>query len=375
MPRIKHVTELDFKPTFRSQKVAGMFDVSVTDKMRREWDVDLPIEDKPWKIGLIVGASGSGKTTIARRVFGEKVHEHFAWTSSCMLDDFREDLEVRAITETLSKVGFSSPPQWLLPYSALSNGQKFRAELARCLLEYEGLFVFDEFTSVVDRQVAKVGAYAFQKAVRKSEQKFVAVTCHYDVEEWLEPDWVLDISTNNFRWGSLRRPLIKLEIVRVHHSAWSLFKEHHYLTADINKAAACFVGLIDGRPVVFDAWLPFFGRLSHGTGMRGHRTVCLPDFQGLGLGNVVFTTLASMWRGLGYRVFSATAHPAEVNKRISSGLWRMTGQGRTGVDGGNEAVAKRGGSVVKRASNRLICRFEYSGTPMGIREAQLLSGR
>ncbi len=370
MPNIKHVVELDYRPTFRSQKVAGMFDVQVEEKLKREWLVNMPIEDKPWKVGLIIGASGSGKTQIARKVFGDKVHESFDWQKTCFMDDFKAGLEVRDITETLSKVGFSSPPQWLLPYAALSNGQKFRAELARCLLEYDDLFVFDEFTSVVDRQVAQVGAFAFQKAIRKTEKQFVAVTCHYDVEPWLEPDWVYDVSLGEFRWGSLRRPELNLEIVRVHHSAWKVFKEHHYLTGEINKAAFCFVGLLDGRPVVFDAWLPFFGKLSHGKGMRGHRTVCLPDFQGLGLGNRLFTELARMWRGLDYRVFSATAHPAEVNKRISSGEWRMTGQGRTAADGKDKA----GGKNVKRASNRLIARFEFTGTPMDKTEATRLRG-
>lgn len=369
MPSFKHVIEADYKPTFRSQKVAGMFDVQVEEKLRREWTVNLPIEERPWNVGLIIGPSGSGKTTIANRVFGDRVHHGFDWSKACFMDDFPAGAEVKDITETLSKVGFSSPPQWLLPYSALSNGQKFRAELARCLMEYDSLFVFDEFTSVVDRQVARIGAYAFQKVVRKRQTQFVAVTCHYDVEEWLEPDWVYDVSLNAFKWGSLRRPEIKLEIVRVHHSAWKLFKDHHYLTGEINKAAACFVGLIDGRPVVFDAWLPFFGRLSHGKGMRGHRTVCLPDFQGLGLGNRLFSELARMWAGLGYRVFSATAHPAEINKRIASGEWRITGQGRTAQDG------KKGGTTVKRASNRLTGRFEFTGTAMDRAEASQLLGR
>lgn len=373
MPSIEHVVELDYKPSFRSEKVASMFDVSPSTKLRREWKCDIPIEDKPWSVGLIVGQSGAGKTTIAKKLFGKKMHESFKWKERCLLDDFPEDCEVKEITEILSKVGFSSPPSWMLPYSALSNGQKFRAELARCLLEYDDLIVFDEFTSVVDRQVAKVGAFAFQKAIRKTKKKFVAVTCHYDVEEWLEPDWVFDVSLNKFRWGSLRRPKLQLEICRVHHSAWDLFKEHHYLTADINKAAFCFVGLLDGRPVVFDAWLPFFGQLKgYQKAMRGHRTVCLPDFQGLGLGNHLFSTLARMWSGLGYRVFSATGHPAEINKRLSSGEWIMTAQGRTGKDGSDH---KAGTNKYKRATNRLIARFEFTGVPMPKDEAERLVAR
>lgn len=347
-----------------------MFDVPVTQKLHKEWSVNIPIEDKPWQIGLIVGASGSGKTTLAGKLFEGKIHSGFPWVSSCLLDDFPQTADIKSITETLSKVGFSSPPSWLLPYSALSNGQRFRVELARCLLQYEELFIFDEFTSVVDRQVAQVGAFAFQKAIRKSNRQFVAVTCHYDVEPWLEPDWVFDVSENTFKWGSLRRPPINLEIFRVHHKAWDLFKEHHYLTADIAKAAACFLGCIEGRAVVFDAWLPFFGRLSHGKAMRGHRTVCLPDFQGLGLGNRLFTECSRMWSGLGYRVFSGTGHPAEIKKRIESGQWRMTRQGRSGKDGGDT-----GHHIVKHATNRLTAGFEWMGDSMPVGEAIKLYAR
>lgn len=364
MPSIKHIVELDYKPTFRSQQVAGMFDIPPTQKLRKEWIVNLPIEQKDWKVGLIVGASGSGKTTLANQFFQNKVHSSFEWKNNCLLDDFPEKASIKSITETLSKVGFSSPPAWLLPYSALSNGQKFRVELARCLFEYDDLFVFDEFTSVVDRQVAQVGAYAFSKAIKASNKKFVAVSCHYDIEEWLEPDWVYDVSSNQFKWGSLRRPEIEIKIFRVHHSAWELFKEHHYLGANINKAAFCFVGTVNDRPVVFDAWIPFFGKLKgNKKGMRSHRSVVLPDFQGLGISNRVFTTLTRMWAALGYRVFSKTAHPAEIKKRRESTEWKITNFGRSPKDTR---------ANFKHATDRLTLSSEFVGIPMNIEEARKL---
>ena len=61
------------------------------------------------------------------------------------------------------------------------------------------LFVFDEFTSVVDRNVAKVGSFAMQKAIRKTNKKFIAVSCHDDIEDWLLPDWVFDTNSMTFR--------------------------------------------------------------------------------------------------------------------------------------------------------------------------------
>jgi hypothetical protein len=33
--------------------------------------------------------------------------------------------------------------------------------------------------------------YGYSKSIRKTDKQFVAVTCHYDVVDWLEPDWVL----------------------------------------------------------------------------------------------------------------------------------------------------------------------------------------
>lgn len=368
MPCINYLIEHQPILSFRAAKVAGMFDVSLTEKLSKKWNLNIPFEDKPWNVGLIVGASGSGKTTIATQLFGSLVHNGFNWNASCLLDDFAELLTVKAITETLSRVGFSSPPQWLLPYAVLSNGQKFRVELARCLLEYDDLFVFDEFTSVVDRQVAQIGAYSFGKAIKRANKQFVAITCHYDVEAWLQPDWVLDVSTGIFKWGCLRRPQLEFKIQRIGYQAWELFKEHHYLNASINKSAICFGGFLNDRIVAFDAWLPMVG-LRHGQkGKRGHRTVVMPDFQGLGLGNRLFTTCAQMWAGLGYRVFSGTAHPAEIKKRIESKDWLVHAIKRSGRDNGSK-------KAFVRSLGRVTCRSRFIGAGMTVDEAtRLLNG-
>jgi ABC-type ATPase with predicted acetyltransferase domain len=56
--------------------------------------------------------------------------------------------------------------------------------------------VVDEFTSVIDRQIAKVGALAFGKNWRRNKgKKVVLLSCHYDIIEWLQPDWVYDVNT------------------------------------------------------------------------------------------------------------------------------------------------------------------------------------
>jgi len=119
------------------------------------------------------------------------------------------------------------------------------------------------------------------------------VTCHYDVLDWLEPDWVYEPHTGKLARGRLwRRPPVDLEIFRVDRSAWKLFSSHHYLSSDIHKGSARFVAAYAGQPAAFTAVLSF--PHSSKPSWREHRTVCLPDFQGVGIGNAMSEYIASL---------------------------------------------------------------------------------
>ena len=249
------------------------------------------------------------------------------------------------------------------PFHVLSNGEQFRVGLARLLAELPELAVVDEFTSVVDRTVAQLGSTALAKTVRRRGGKFVAVSCHEDIEEWLQPDWVYRPAELRFGWRLLqRRPPIDLEINRVHYSAWKLFAPHHYLTADLHRAAACFVAFWRGRPVGFTSYLPFVGRLKDARkGRRGHRTVVLPDYQGVGIGRTLEEWGASLFAGLGFRVFDTSAHPALVKQRMRSPLWKTTrGYSHSSNDGHGGKLRHR----IGHSSGRLTASFEYTGPAM-----------
>src|SRR5262249_34898072 len=155
---------------------------------------------------------------------------------------------------------------------------------ARLLAEAPELAVMDEYSSVVDRTVAQIGSAALAKVVRQRGQRFIAVTCHDDVEAWLQPDWGYRPAGNAFTlWGLQRRPPIALDIVRCQAAAWRLFAAHPYLSHALHASAVCFLAVWRERPVAFSAWLPF---VSPGPPTRReHRTVTLPDFQGVGIGN------------------------------------------------------------------------------------------
>ena len=193
--------------SFRAQSVVGSYTLNDV-KLEKRFVGSLPIEDFNWQIGVIVGRSGSGKTSIAKQLFSDAYIRDFQYKSKCVLDDFPEELQTSDITRMLCSVGFASPPDWLKSYECLSQGEKMRVDIARALCLDKQVIVFDEFTSVIDREIARVSAFAISKAVKRSKKKFIAVTCHYDVVDWLDPDWVFCTDTMEFdRKKELGRPL------------------------------------------------------------------------------------------------------------------------------------------------------------------------
>jgi GNAT superfamily N-acetyltransferase len=325
MPKFNYKIETPYIESFRSAKIAGLFDLPPQEKLYKEWNVDLPIEElnDDWNIGLIVGASGAGKTILSKKIFGEEnYHNGFQWGKTSFLDDFPKELDINDIVNALSHVGFSSPPSWLLPFDKLSNGQKFRAEMARILMSKNQLTIVDEFTSVVDRNVAQIGCAAIQKNIRKNKKKIVAVSCHYDIIEWLQPDWYYDVGSNQYFRGCLQRPQIQLEIYKCSRSLWQMFKSHHYLSGVLSNSAQCFVALINDNPCAFSSYIHFQHPHLKNT-KREHRTVVLPDYQGIGIGNILsnFVGQYCLDQGFGYQ--SVTSHPAMIFHRMKSPNWIM----------------------------------------------------
>ena len=312
----------------RVKSLESILQCPVAEKLERRFSGEMPLEQKPWSVGLIVGPSGCGKSSVMRNVFGDP--EQLSWNGKSILDDFPQSLTMEQITEACSSVGFNSIPSWMIPYSVLSTGEKFRAELARRIVGDEDIVVFDEFTSVVDRQVAKIGSHAVQKFVRKKGRKFVAVTCHSDVEEWLQPDWVFEPESMTFTWRLLRRrPSIDIKIRRVHNSLWSKFSRYHYMTSDLVNHSWCFGAFIGNEIVSFVSMIHNCHRAAKDTpaktgSYRFHRMVTLPDWQGLGIGMRLLEVVAAAFSGHGKDVLMPSAHPSLNRQLDKSPLWLMT---------------------------------------------------
>ncbi len=373
MPRVDVVVEAAIARSFKVEQVAGMFDLPADAGGSERFSVDIPAADecdaagKPaWQIGLIVGPSGSGKTTVARAAFGAAIMQASSRPWSCdaaIVDGFGES-SIRDITRMLTAVGFSSPPAWLRPYHMLSNGEKFRCDLARLLLHQQpaadtpaatsDVAVMDEFTSVVDRTVAKVCSAAVAKAIRGGlvgPRRFVAVACHYDILEWLCPDWVLDMSDGRLTRGVLRRPTVPLELRRCEPSLWAMFKRYHYLSHHLPAVMRCYAGVLAGQAAAFAAISPVIGYKGY---RRFGRVVVLPDYQGIGIGGKFRDAVAHIEGTLPdcRRLSLVTSHPAMIRSCLASPYWRL-----------DSARYSRGQRIAGRTApaghTRMVCSLVY----------------
>lgn len=189
MSNFNIIRKSDIDKTFRVAKIMGDFDLKI-EHSNEEFIGNIEIPEK-WNIGVIVGNSGTGKTTIAKELFNDFYIRNFEYKEKSVIDDMPSDVKVEDISKMFYAVGFGSVPSWIKPYNVLSNGEKMRVDLARALLEKDKI-CFDEFTSVVDRQVAQTACIAINKAIKKTNKQFIAVSCHYDILDWLQPDWVFD---------------------------------------------------------------------------------------------------------------------------------------------------------------------------------------
>jgi GNAT superfamily N-acetyltransferase len=263
-------------------------------------------------LGVIYGSSGTGKSTLLQE-FGEV--QEISW-------DHTKAVASQIDSSLLMRLGLSSIPSLCRPYHILSTGEKHRADIAASLKDG---CVIDEFTSVCNRALAKSISIGLRSTIDKLKYKnIVIVTCHEDVIDWLEPDWTINTITRRLVEGRLKRQKSIYRVVPCNTKAWRLFKDHHYLSGDLNEASYCWLMLDENNmPCGFSSALPFPG-LGRESAWREHRTVLHPDYQGIGIGSKLSEIVGQFFVNNGYRYFSKTAHPKLGFHRNHSKLWRAT---------------------------------------------------
>lgn len=154
-----------------------------------DWD---KMNSGEWNILLICGKSGSGKSTLLKEI-GTPPKLEYDYTKA-VVSQF-PNLDEEEVCDLLCGVGLSSVPTWLRKPQDLSNGERARLDLCMSLYRAReaGIALIDEFSSVVNRDVAKSMSYALQRYVRQKKLKVVICSCHFDIIEWLTPDYIFNL--------------------------------------------------------------------------------------------------------------------------------------------------------------------------------------
>jgi ABC-type lipoprotein export system ATPase subunit/GNAT superfamily N-acetyltransferase len=343
------------------------------DEIKQKYDIKDHVESKvvvpnlPTEgIVLIVGTSGSGKTTILNSVFKQtKIDVN---TKTTVIENFSTPERGE---ELLLACGLRTIPAWFRSPSTLSNGEYHRFEIALGL--DQGNQIIDEFTSVVDRDTAKSLAYSVRKYFDQDSGGVLYIaSCHRDIIDWLDPDYIYDtdmqeLSARRSLHLRLGRPKLTLTIKSTSADYWRLFRRYHYLDSAISRSAHYYVLLLGDKPIGFHAAIHSTNRDIHSY-WRGHRTVILPEFQGMGIGTAFSDAIAELYVSKGLRYFSKTAHPSFGEHREKSPLWRPTStnrQSRKGSYLNKDGTVRRmpgyGGTTTARDAGRVCYSHEYIG--------------
>jgi len=350
--------------------------MSYLEEIKRKYDikdhVETPVvipELPKDGIVLIVGTSGSGKSTILRTL-----GQHRAVTVSPCSTVIEHFSTAERGEELLLSCGLRSIPTWFRTPNTLSNGEHHRFEMAVAL--DQDITTIDEFTSVVDRDTAKSLALSIRKYYdqRGTTGPLYIASCHRDIIDWLDPEWVYDTDLQKLdnRRSLLRlgtRPELALTIRSTTPDYWRYFSKYHYLDTRMSRSVHCYVLLLGDKPIGFHAAIHSTNRDIHSY-WRGHRTVILPEFQGMGIGTAFSDAIAEIYVGRGLRYFSKTAHPSFGEHREKSPLWRATStnkKSRKGSyllkDGTIRAMPGYGGNaqIALRDAGRVCYSHEYIG--------------
>ena len=321
----------DPSASFMATKAAQSMDIDVTKKLTHNLTVAADVTSS-YNVGLIIGNSGSGKTTLTKQIYGEDCFVSMLDPAQPIIDQFPDSMTYDDRANILNAIGLSQVVCWIRPVATLSNGQKFRAEAALKIAhakDGENICI-DEWTSVVDRTVAKVMSHALQKSARKFKKSFVLCSCHDDVIEWLQPDWIIDCNKQTYddrrSLRQVRTEQLHFEIREVHRSTWRMFARYHYLSDRLPGGSIYTFGLFhDDQQIGFQCFANYVPIKKGATPIyHFNRTVIHPDYVGLGLGiKIIDETSKLMKKAHKFRIMAKFSSVPVYKSMIKNSSWRL----------------------------------------------------
>ena len=190
-----YVYDVSFKTrsliTPRTLKVAEAFGLGIDREQEHVIYRDFELKLAEGDVVYITGDSGSGKSVLLRSLEEDlgaeaiNIDDVAIATDKPLIDTvgatFRDALRL------LSRVGLNDAFLFLRRYPELSDGQRYRYNIARMIDSGRRFWLCDEFCSTLDRTTAKIVAYNIQKLSRRSGATLIVATTHIDLEEDLSP--------------------------------------------------------------------------------------------------------------------------------------------------------------------------------------------
>jgi uncharacterized protein len=176
---------------YTARALAGMFGLADSSGRRVVLCEELKIDLSPGQILFITGPSGSGKTCllqILKRCFWPylDLNEIVPDPEKILPDQF--DLPLPAALEFLSLAGLADATIFLRTPGELSDGQRFRFQLALALARKPKYLFIDRFADDLDRLTAQILAVNIRKFATRFNTAFVLASPNSDFIDQLRPE-------------------------------------------------------------------------------------------------------------------------------------------------------------------------------------------
>lgn len=320
---------------FIHSKIKSNFDLDIHSKLTHEIKIKDCDFSSDYGIGLIVGNSGSGKSSILKEVFNLKEEKGINKNKSIATLIEELGLTYSEMENVLFSVGLSSIPCWVKPIKILSNGEQARASIAFELSKKKEIYIFDEFTSVLNREVGKIISKNLNTFIKKTGKKCIIASCHFDIIDWLKPCWIVDTNKEEFICKrdskDKKRERLRFTIKEVKSSTWSRFSKFHYLNKNLPGNLKHTFGLFNSEDTQIGIILfhHVYGLLRHDL-MHFNRMVIHPDYQGLGLAipflNFCCDFIQKKYK-YKYTIFGVTRNIKLINAQNKDPSWRLHSKG------------------------------------------------
>jgi uncharacterized protein len=181
----------------RVLEIAEAFGIGLEDKEFVVFD-GLELEVNAGDIVYITGQSGGGKSVLLRELAAQMAAEGktvvnldaIQFEDKPLIDQIGKD--TNDAIRLLAAAGINDAYLYVRKPGELSDGQRYRFRLAKCIESSAQVWVADEFLAVLDRTAAKVIAFSLQKTARRAGATVLVATTHTDMVQDLCPDLVVE---------------------------------------------------------------------------------------------------------------------------------------------------------------------------------------